>query len=394
MERAEIKLIISALVPRAIGYDGKSGGAVRLNEILKRLVSDSGVQITAICTPSMQKYFEDAGISAEYLIIKSNLTFKNLIGLCLKSALVILKFIFSFTPKALESKEGKIAVYSSSDLFWEVIPAYFLKSKIKKIEWVQVIHHIYPDWKKRQGNLAVNFFGYYLQRFSLQLIRRHADKIIVLNNHVAENLADLDFQKEKIAFSLNGVECDYFEKIKPSEIQYDGIFLGRLSPSKGILDLLEIWKKICDTLPAAKLAVVGGGKSETKKLLAEKIKALGMEKNIDLLGYLENEMAYSILKSGKVFLCPSHEEGWGIAIAEAMACGLPVISWDLPAYREVFENYTFQIEENNILKFSAQVISLLKDEISRSRAGGKGKEFIRKYSWENVAKREFEIIAS
>ena len=42
--------------------------------------------------------------------------------------------------------------------------------------------------------------------------------------------------------------------------------------------------------------------------------------------------ALSVVKSVLVFVFPSHEEGWGIAICEAMACGLAVVAYDLPAY--------------------------------------------------------------
>src|SRR3989339_903905 len=317
------KLVVTALVPESINRDGKSGGAVRLHKILKRLGTKGGMKITIICTPFMRGYFEQANISAEYEIIKTKSKFRNLAGLCFKSALIIIKFILSSNPKKIASNDENIFLYASSDLFWEVIPAYFFKIKKSDIEWVQVIHHIYPNWKKRPGNKITSFFGYYLQRFSFWLISKKADKIIVVNKIVKENLVQMGFSENKIFVSSNGVDTDYFENIEKVKLEYDGIFLGRLSHSKGINDLIDIWNNVCRELPRAKIAIIGGGSEETKNFLMKKIASCGLQKNMDLLGFLEDRKAYSILKSGKVFLFPSHEEGWGIAIAEAMALGVP-----------------------------------------------------------------------
>jgi glycosyltransferase involved in cell wall biosynthesis len=204
----------------------------------------------------------------------------------------------------------------------------------------------------------------------------------------------MGFSENKMFVSRVGIDSEYFENIEKAAPACDGVFLGRLSPSKGIFDLIEIWKKVAETLPKAKLVILGGGNQETKNILVRKIGDYKLEKNIELLGFLEDEKAYSILKSGKVFLSPSHEEGWGIAVAEAMACGLPVVSWDLPVYKNIFGNYAIQIEENNFDEFSSAVVKLLEDETLRFKTGSANKEFIKKYSWDAVAKKEMEAICS
>jgi glycosyltransferase involved in cell wall biosynthesis len=308
--------------------------------------------------------------------------------------LTILKTFLVLRTDFLEKRDGKTIVYSSSDLFWEVIPAYFFKKRKKSVKWVQVIHHIYPDWKKRPGSKLTNFFGYYLQRFSFWLIKRRADRIIVIGRSVEKDLIQLGFDDQKIWVSSNGIDFAHLSDLPSSSFSYDGVFLARLSHSKGILDLVEIWKQVCRSIPHAKLAMIGGGGKKTKAMLADKIRSSGLEGNIELLGFLSNSQAHPILKSGKVFVFPSHEEGWGIAIAEAMACGLPVVSWDLPAYEDIFGDRTIQVEENNMDLFSEKVVVLLKDETARKKIGGAGKEFIKSYSWEKVAEKEFEIIAS
>ena len=391
-ENTPKKIIITSLVPEPADHYGKTGGEVRLVEILKRLPPSDEFKIVVVATPKRAQYFRHQGIGAEFKIVKSGWHFKSLLGLSLKSLYIIAKSFLTLDFYFLKNKHSELVVYSSSDLFWEVIPAFFYKRKNKKIRWVQVIHHIYPDWTRRSGNMLTNFLGYYLQRFSLFLIRKRADKILVINPLVKNKLLDLKFDETKIFGTANGLNFDYFQDIQPGEPFYDGIFLGRLNYSKGIFDLVDIWKKVCTAMPGARLALLGGASRSMRKNLMEKIRQSGLGKNIDFLGFLDNEAAYSILKSGRVFLFPSHEEGWGMAVAEAMASDLPVVSWDLPVYREIFENYTVRVQENDIDSFSRAVIEFLKNEPLRKQVGNRGKKFIEKYSWNEVAARELELI--
>ena len=388
------RIIVTALVPKAARHKGKTGGISRLAEILKRFHNQYGFNIVLVSSERIYAdYLNENGVSVEFKFVKSSLKLKSLLGLCIKSTLILIKSFFVLNLDFLESKNEKVIVYASSDLFWEVIPAFFFKIKKKKIEWIQVIHHIYPDWKRRPGKKIESFFGFYLQRLSFWMIRKKADKIIILNSVVKKDLMIMGFPENKIFVSSNGIDAGYFENTGKTESAYDGIFLGRLSHSKGIVDLIEIWDGVCQEVPEAKLGIIGGGSSEAKSFLKKKINSFGLEKKVVLLGFLGDKKAYPILKSGKVFLFPSHEEGWGIAIAEAMACGLPVVSWDLPVFKEIFENYTVQIKENDIRLFSKKVVELLKHDTLREKAGMDGKEFIKKYSWDSVAAKELEIIS-
>jgi glycosyltransferase involved in cell wall biosynthesis len=395
MNKQNIRIIVTALVPKPVNRGGKTGGPERMTEILKRIGHSGEVEIILISSDNYYpEYFQKNGITFEFRPVRSNLKFKSFFGLGLKSLYIIAKSFLVLKFDFLESRDKKVAVYASSDLYWETIPAFLYKRKNKNIEWVQVIHHVYPDWKKRSGIMIINFFGYYLQRFSFWLIREKADKVIVLNDIVKADLLRQNFSGKKIFVSSNGIDLDYFEGIGEKEKIYDGVFLGRLSFSKGVKDLVEIWKNVCQDLPSAKLAIIGGGNEAIKSILLKMVKRYNLIENIDLLGFLDDNEAYPALKSGKVFIFPSHEEGWGIAIAEAMVCGLPVISWDLPVFRNVFGSQTIQIEESDINLFSRKIIELLKNDSLRQNIGARGKEYIKKYSWDEVARKEIEIISS
>ncbi|HEY5587879.1 MAG TPA: glycosyltransferase family 4 protein, partial [Candidatus Paceibacterota bacterium] len=233
----------------------------------------------------------------------------------------------------------------------------------------------------------------YLQKFSF-IFTRKADYIININTQVRDYLISSGFDKNKIIINTPGIDYNYFKnlEVKKNENKYDATFLARLNPSKGIFDLIDIWNVVVSDVKNAKLAIIGGGSNEIKNKLKEKIIEKKLENNIDILGFLENNDSFSLIKNSNIFLFPSHEEGFGIAIAEAMACGVPVISWDLSVYDEIFENNIIQIKENNINMFAEDIIKLLKNENEKNNIIIKANNFVKKYDWEKISENHFEIL--
>jgi len=275
-------------------------------------------------------------------------------------------------------------IYSGSDFFPDVIPAFLIKFLRPKTRWVQCVFHIYPDWRVRPGNKARNFAAQYLQIFSL-LLARNADKIIIINKGVEHYLVRKGFDKNKIIIITLGIDIDFILSIPSAryDMCFEGVFLGRIHPTKGIFDLVEIWNHVVKKIPEARLAIIGSGSKENTTQLAALIKKNNLCNNISMLGFLKNQEAFAIVKASKVFLFPSHEEGFGIAIAEALACKVPVVAWRLPVYEEYFINLINMNDCWDINKFSKSV--LLKINNYKANDFCVEKE-LNKFSWNNVAK--------
>ncbi len=284
-------------------------------------------------------------------------------------------------------------IYTGSDFFPDVIPAFFYKLLYKKNKWVQCVFHIYPHWQGRPGNKIKNFVAQYLQRLSFLLIKK-ADLVININKQTKNRIAKMGINRNKIFINYPGIDFDYLRKLYPplKTKKYQGSFLGRLTPSKGIFDLVKIWKLITLKFPDYRLAIIGGGNPEIRKKLEKEVHKAGLKNQINILGFLKNDESFSIIKKSDFFIFPSHEEGFGIAIAEAMACGVPVIAWNLPTYNEIFQGYIFKIEENDIKSTAEKIIHLSQNELIKKDKIQKGIKFIKKYSWDHAVKRELEIL--
>lgn len=277
-------------------------------------------------------------------------------------------------------------VYSGSDFFPDVLPAFLYSRFRRKTRWVQCAFHIYPDWRTRPGNKAVNFSAALLQRFSLWLAL-HADGVVNINGEVRESLISRGFDARKIAIITPGIDLDYIAAIPPGDDQdaYAAVFLGRLNPSKGIFDLPPIWKKVTERLPHARLAIIGGGSEATTVKLTAEFDALGLQDNVDLLGYVETEKIYAILKRAQTFVFPSHEEGFGIAIVEAMACGTPVVAWNLPVYDELFGGSITIVPLGDQQAFAEELLALLRNTATNSDILSQVRQRVQYYSWSSVS---------
>jgi glycosyltransferase involved in cell wall biosynthesis len=144
-------------------------------------------------------------------------------------------------------------------------------------------------------------------------------------------------------------------------------------------------------MKSAKLAIIYIGPKDLEFAMIRRIKEENLDSNIFMLALSGND-ALSVVKCSKVFVFPSHEEGWGIAIAEAMACGLPVVAYDLPVYLEVFPEGMLMVPINNIRRFSEEVLSLLANEEKRHVLGKKGRALVSIYDWNQVAAKELSIM--
>ncbi len=160
--------------------------------------------------------------------------------------------------------------------------------------------------------------------------------------------------------------------------------------SKNIIGIVEIWKRVVDEAQSARLAIIGSGDEQFVKDVNHKIQNLGMQNNIKLLGFLPDEKAIACLKSSKIFAAASQEEGFGLSVLEAAACGLSIAAYDLPVYQDLQPSMLLA-PQNDLNHFALNIINLLSNETMRKKLSGNALKLAKGYSWEKSAKREFSM---
>ena len=207
-----------------------------------------------------------------------------------------------------------------------------------------------------------------------------------------DQLRKLGREKPVVSTGI-GIDMEEFQDDPLSDEQkiWDGLFVGRMAPEKGVFDLLRIWRKVVDEIPDARLAVVGKTVKPYYNEWLSMLKDMQLERNVSHLGELERKELIRTYYSSRVFVFPSKIEGAGIVIAEAMAAGLPVVAWNLPAYKTLYDKapafYLFDDNET----MSAKVVELLKDINAARMVGLLNRSYaINKFSWRNVSRKVTE----
>ncbi|MCL4543447.1 MAG: glycosyltransferase [Chloroflexi bacterium] len=226
------------------------------------------------------------------------------------------------------------------------------------------------------------------------LIRQKADITIVDNALLMRELYLRGFHKGSIEVNSPGIDVSlYMNNAFEPYSGFDALFLGRLHPSKGVFSLIDIWERVCAVREDAHLAVVGRGDPMIVEEMTSLVEARQLGRNVSLLGFVPTEDAIRLLRSVRILVSPSFEEGFGMAILEALASGTPVVAWDLPVYREVFPRGLKRAPVGDVDSFASHVCELLADGSERSCLAEEGKEVAKQYEWEERAHKEAQLIA-
>lgn len=178
----------------------------------------------------------------------------------------------------------------------------------------------------------------------------------------------------KLVVVPSGVDLSHFspEARDPAELGLptDRLLVGtvlRLVPVKGIFDLLEAFQIVQRARPDAFLAIAGDG--PLRQELSERAAQLGLTQDVRFLGHVDPVGPF--LQMLDLFVLPSHNEGMGRAVVEAMACRLPVVVTrigGLPDLVQEGEN-GFLVSPRDPQDLASGILRALADPEKRSRMG-------------------------
>jgi alpha-maltose-1-phosphate synthase len=147
---------------------------------------------------------------------------------------------------------------------------------------------------------------------------RCADLVVAASSFTRETLLRHGVPPDKIRLNPYGVDLDHF---RPAEIRVHRrpirfVFVGTMSARKGVPILLSAWDQL--RLKEAELWLVGMTSKRVQRLIPDL-------PGLRVLGRKSREELPEVLRACDVFVHASYVEGFGLALLEALACGLPVI---------------------------------------------------------------------
>lgn len=163
------------------------------------------------------------------------------------------------------------------------------------------------------------------------------------------------------------------------------LFLSRLHYKKGLDILADAFRRVAPLFPEVDLVVAGpdGGAEEEFR---ERIRQYGLQERVHMIGGLYGPAKIAALKRSACFCLPSRQEGFSVAITEALACGVPVAITDACHFPEVGEAGAGIVSPLDPMAVAATLERILEDPDRAARMGAAGAKLVRdNYTWPRIA---------
>jgi len=200
-----------------------------------------------------------------------------------------------------------------------------------------------------------------------EFIANFEENIINLSKNISDTLI------KKILNKFN---------IKPPFVFY----LGNAHPHKNIEGLIKAFLLLRKDYQYLQLVLSG-----KNHYFWQKIKEKFYNPNIIYTGYLTDEEMVALYKSAKIYVVPSFEEGFGIPLLEAMACGVPVVSSNAASLPEIGDRACIYFDPVDIKDMSDKIKSVLNNQKLQKELIEKGDRHYKNFSWKKMAEQTLEI---
>lgn len=314
----------------------------------------------------------------------------------------LFKHPFKFTLNAILNpfatlktlrKETKLShefdlIIASSPYFPDIMAAIVFRLKYRN-NCVVYFHHLPPPiyWNILKIGFIRLFINNILSLFSLTC-SKILGMVIFLEQPKAYRIGNAITMKNECA--IDDEFKQYLESLTDEKI-YDLCYIGRISRSKGVIDILSSASIIKKSHMNLKICIAGY--IENQKFfekVQKKIIDLNLNENVTMFNNIENSFKANLIKSSRVFIFPSYIEGWALSVMEAAAGEVPIVAYDLPAYSYLKGNF-FAVKPGNVKQFAAKIIECLSDYPKSLEIAKKAKIEVSKYNYKQIAEDQLRF---
>jgi glycosyltransferase involved in cell wall biosynthesis len=208
-----------------------------------------------------------------------------------------------------------------------------------------------------------------------------------VSQSTATELVELGFPKDVIRIIPNSVDTDLYSPspriIKEADLL---VYTGRIKKYKNIEIVLEAVHRLSRNGKRLRVAIAGAGDHE--KNLAAYAHMLGVENQVQFLGFVDETTKIDLYRRAIAFVNPSLKEGWGITSIEAGACGTAVVANDAPGLRDSVRNNETGLlyKENDCNDLVRCLEIVIGDRALRENFERAGRLHAQMYSWDQSAR--------
>lgn len=252
-----------------------------------------------------------------------------------------------------------------------------IKDGSKKIGELHINRANYRNFDARESNFIKSIFSKFWMSNLVGKLQQ-LDRLVVLTEKDKESWVELN-NVVVIPDPLS------FQPLTRSELNNKRVIaVGRYSYEKGYDMLLTAWKKVAQSCPGWRLDIFGDG---DRSSLEQLIESLNIDRDTCALHGRTADIEKEYVDSS-LFVCSSRFEGFGMVIVEAMACGLPVVSFDCPwGPGSIISDGDdgVLVENANVDALADKIIQVLNSEESMQELAKNAIDKSNKYKLESIA---------
>jgi len=207
-------------------------------------------------------------------------------------------------------------------------------------------------------------------RFLYQYLFEKADMVIVLSEYWKTEISKTLRLLNKIEVLYN--PCSLPDYSKNYDLQKNILYAGTINARKGYNDLIKAFAPIAAKYPEWNIVFAGNGEIELGRQLAEDLK---IENQILFLGWVNGDAKSKSFQQASIFCLPSYAEGFPMAVLDAWAYGLPVVTTPVGGLSDVLRNKinALVFEPGNIHELTCSIQLLIENEQLRNQIANASK---------------------
>lgn len=230
---------------------------------------------------------------------------------------------------------------------------------------------------------------------------KRANAVITYSNATKNDLIDrLGVNEDKIIVIPLAVD-ERFMQAKDDQIeeirrkykipQTYILTLSTLEPRKNIRRLFEAFAKLKKDKSIEHKLVIAGQKGWGNKDFFSKLVELGINDDVIITGFIEEEDLPAIYSGASIFVYPSLYEGFGLPPLEAMACGTPVICSNTSSLPEVVGDAAWQVDPTDTEDIAKAMAKIIEDKSLALDLRTKGLKQAKKFDWKTTAEKTLQV---
>ncbi len=236
------------------------------------------------------------------------------------------------------------------------------------------------------------------QNFAEKVLTRAAGLIAVSENTRRDAIRLLGLDPEKVWTIHSGVAESFFQ-VSETDVRRAAeryrlerpyvLFVGTIEPRKNLDTLIDAYAGLPESVRREVELVVAGPAGWAAERTRRRLEAGAP--GVRYLGYVPEEDLPGLTAGAAVFAYVSLYEGFGFPVAQAMACGVPVVVSNVSSLPEIAGEGGLAVDPRSPAEIAAALDRLLADAGLREKLGARGREIARRYRWSECARRSLEF---